>query len=350
MINWDVYLVLFCLIIFSILILYLDLKYKKVPNNIAFVSIFIVIFLGFYLGFIQKYLIEFIVRFLILLIVFYFLYLQWRVAGGDFKIYIIFSTLAMYFVYVVWNYKINWLYFDLYLIIYSLIIWFIYLFFRYIVLFLYNLVKRERLILDDMIKIKFWYDFKDAYLHYQILVRILFYVLFVFLAKKFFENNTIISFLIIIFEFLFFWYFFYFLKNKIYIPLRRFFRKKQFKWLVYFAILLFCYYSFKNWYYSLVLLVFLFSFAEYIVSFFQINFDAYIKPVEEVNFWEKLSFRNFWIDFYKWSLLEEIEVNKKVKERLIRNWKKYVELIDSLPYWVFIIFWVWYFVIKFLFF
>lgn len=342
--------ILVLLFLSSLVFFYFDFRYKKVPNIVSLILLILVIWVWIYINFFNFYLYEFVLRGLILFLIFYFLYIQGRVAWWDFKIYFVLSTLVMYLVFLTWEYKINWFYFDFYLIMYSLVGWFLYLMIRYIFLFFLKIIKKQKIHVDDLIKFKFYLDFKDWFLHFQIFFRILFYVFFIIFVRWLKESNIILYFFVIVFEFLFMWYVFTYLKFYLYLPFRWFFRKKEFKFFVYFVIFVFTIFSFERGYFSLILLVFVFSVIEYIVSILQLNFDVLVKDIDKTKDGEKLSFRNFWIDVYSQSLLEEIEMNPEVRKYLKNKWLKYVEIINPIPYWIFIILWVWYFIIKFLFF
>jgi len=99
----------------------------------------------------------------------------------------------------------------------------------------------------------------------------------------------------------------------------------------------------------LPILVVIFSIVEYFIPILQINFDAKIKNVSDLKSWDKLSFRNFKFNLYDWNLLDEVEVDEKIKAILLKQNSKYVEVFETVPFGLFIIIWIWYFVIKFLF-
>jgi len=338
---------LFLLIFFSFVFLYFDFVYQKISNKLFIIWIIFFIILAYLSWFFHDYLLVFIFRTIILFIIFYFLYLQWRIAWWDFKLYFILSGFLILFLYNNWNIKINWLYFDMYVIIYSLVAGFSYLILRYIFLWIKKWFKFQ---IDPTIKIKLSNDRKDALLHFTLLTRSVIYVLLFYIITKFSTSNQIIAFTIIVLEFVFIGYLFNFLREKIFLKFDWFIRKKEIKWFSIIFFILTAIYLFYLKHYSLIFLLILFTFIEYIISVLQLNFDTKIKKVEDLKQDEILSIRNFPIHISKeMSLLEEIELDDDILKYLKDNNIKNVEIIEQIPYWIFLVFGIIYFLYKALF-
>jgi len=337
MINYHI-LSLFFLIFFSFVFLYSDIKYKKIPNIVSLFGIIIFIVLAYFSGFFEYNFINFILRTIILFFIFYFLYLQWRVAGWDFKLYFIVTGFLMIFIGTVWNLKINWLYFDIYIISYSLFVGFMYLILRYFYLYVKWWLKLK---VDEVIKIKLSNDRKDAILHFNIFIRSLVYSIFyIFLEKKIIASNTLLI-MLILFEFTFIWLFLTWLKDTAFKYLDWFIRKKEVKFFCIFFFILVAIYLFYLKYFALVLLLVIFTFLDYIVAILQLNFDTKIIPIEKIKWDEKLSIRNFPISITKeLTLSDEIELDENIIDYIQKNNYKYLEVITEVPYGVFLILWL----------
>jgi len=328
------------LIFFTIVFSYFDLKYKKIPNIFFFIWLVILLIFMF---FFKEYWLEFFIRTFMIFFVFYFLWIQDRVAWWDFKLYFILTSFLAIFILSYWWFKIHWLYYDISIIIYSLIVWFVYLIFRYFFIYLSNLFTRRRnLYIDDFIKYKFMVDYKDAYIHFSIFIRILVYSILTYISFLFKTDYVYLSIFIIIIEFVFMWWFIIFLKDTIYIPFIHIIRKKQFKYSVWF---IFCGLSLFSIYYKTFFLIFfsLFWFLDYIIIILQLNFDTKIEDIKNLKWKEKISIRSFEVDFDKLDLLEEY-IYDEVKEHL-KNTSK-VEIITEIPYGIFIVFGIIWFILA----
>lgn len=330
---------LFFLIFFSFVFFYLDLKYQKIPNIVSFLGIILFIIIWFLSGFFEVEWLFFIFRTIILSLVFYFFYLQWRLAWWDFKLYFVITGFLLTFLYTQKNIIINWWYFDMYIIFYSLLVGFIYLLLRYIFLYIKWWFKLN---IDPMIKIKLSNDRKDAILHFILFSRSLIYFIFYYFLENNISNSSILFFIIIILEFTFMWWFLTFLKEKVFLYLDWFVRKKEVKWfsIIFYLFSAFVFIYLK--YYVLVFLLIIFTFLDYILAVLQLNFDTKIVNTKDLTWNEKLSIRNFPIKISKFfDLNQEIEIDEETY-KYIKN-KDRVEIITEVSYGIFLIIWIYIF-------
>ena len=330
---------LFFLIFFSIVFLYLDWKYQKIPNIISFFWIVFFLIFSFLSWFLQDYWLVFLFRTIILFFVFYFLYLQWRVAGGDFKLYFVISGFLLLFLYTTDSLKINWYYFDITIIFYSLVVGFFYLILRYLFLFVKKWFKLD---IDPSIRYKISADRKDAILHFNIFIRSLIYAIFFIILEKYSHYSMQIYVFIVILEFTFMWITIAYIKDKVFSKLDWFVRKKEMKFIFLLVFFFISIYLIYLKYYSLVFLFIIFTFLEYILAVLQLNFDTKIVDVSNLKWNEKLSIRNFPINITKnFDLTNEIEIDEQTYE-YIKN-KKNVEIVTEVSYWIFLILWIYLF-------